>query len=301
MDFTLEQIPQHEDKIAIITGANTGLGFENTKQLADKGVRVVMACRNKQKAEAAKAKILKDSPNAQLDILIIDLSSLKSVRAAAKEYLANYDRLDILINNAGVMIPPYHKTEDGFELQMAANHFGHFLFTGLLLDLLNKTPNARIVSLSSLAHTQGTIHFDNLHWETDYSKLAAYQQSKLACILFALEMQRRLETAGHSTVSLAAHPGVSNTELARHIPKLLYYILYPLVPLVTHSPYHGALPATMAAIHPKAKGGDYFGPVSKREMKGKPGYAKIASRAKDKEVAKKLWEISEQLTGIKFL
>ncbi|MCL4131139.1 UNVERIFIED_CONTAM: hypothetical protein GTU68_051550, partial [Idotea baltica] len=178
---------------------------------------VIMACRNLKKAETAKQQILEKAPNAQVETMEIDLSSLKSVRAFAAAFLKKHKTLDLLINNAGVMIPPYSKTEDGFELQMGANYFGHFLLTGLLLEAIENTPNSRIVSLSSIAHKSGKINFDDLQSEENYSKMEAYSQSKLACLMFAFELQKRLDAKGSKTLSVAAHPGVSNTNLSQHI------------------------------------------------------------------------------------
>lgn len=300
--FNLKNIKSQKGRIAIVTGANTGLGYETALGLAKKEATVIMACRNLQKAEAAKQKIMSEVPNADVDIIQIDLSKLASVRAFAKTYLAKYQQLDLLINNAGVMMPPYTKTEDGFELQMGANHFGHFLLTGLLLEALTRTPDSRVVSLSSLAHQNGKINFSNLNWEKDYSKLGAYGQSKLACLIFGYELQRRLKAAGANTVSVIAHPGASDTELGRHFPKWLYSILkYTLFPLVSHSPDKGALPTLMAALEPSSKGGEYYGPTGFQEMKGNPGLAKTSELSQNLEVAKKLWEVSEDLTGITYL
>ena len=232
----------------------------------------------------------------------IDLSKLKSVRNFAKIFLAKYDALHLLINNAGVMIPPYEKTADGFELQMGANYFGHFLLTGLLLNTITKTSASRIVSLSSIAHKKGDIHFDDLHWEKEYSKMEAYQQSKLACLIFAFELQRRLDKAGSSTLSVAAHPGISNTELGKHIPKLMYLLFRPFASFYIQKPEHGALPTLMAALGTDVKGGDYYGPTgNSQETKGPPGLARSKIKARDEGIAKRLWSVSEELTGVKIL
>lgn len=300
--FDLNKVDSQKGRVAIVTGANTGLGYETALGLAQKEATVVLACRNLQKAEAAKQKILAELPKAEIDIIQIDLSKLRSVREFAKAYLAKYDRLDLLINNAGVMMPPYTKTEDGFELQMGANHFGHFLLTGLLLETLHKTPDSRVVSLSSLAHQNGKIDFENINWEKDYSRIGAYGQSKLACLVYGFELQKRLEAAGSNTISVIAHPGASDTELGRHIPKWLYTTLkYTLFPLISHNVDKGALPTLMGALDARSKGGEYYGPTGFREMKGKPGLASFTDLSKDPEVAKKLWEVSEDLTGITYL
>ena len=286
-----QQSPSQDGRIMIVTGANTGLGYETALSLAQKGAKVIMACRNLSKANAAKARIEKEVLAADLEVMEIDLSSLQSVRAFVNAYLSKHDRLDVLINNAGVMMPPYTKTEDGFELQFEANYLGHFLLTGLLLDTLLKTPGSRIVSLSSIAHKNGKINFDDLQSEKAYDASAAYGQSKLACLMFAYELQRRLEKAGYQqTISTAAHPGIATTELARHMPKLVYTVLkYTLAPFLTHPPDEGAQPTILAAIG-QAKGGDYFGPTGFQEMKGKAGKASSTDLSKNEAIAQRLWK-----------
>lgn len=298
--FDITKIPSQKGRIAIVTGANAGLGYETALQLAKLDAKVIMACRNADKAEKAKKAILEKVPNGDLEIMLLDLGKLASVRAFVKAFLAKYQQLDLLINNAGVMIPPFSKTEDGFESQMAANYFGHFLLTGLLLETLNKTPDARIVALSSKAHESGKIDFENLNAEKSYSRMGAYSQSKLACLMFAYELQRKLEAAGDSTISVAAHPGVSDTDLGRHFPKFWYYLLYPIFMMITHKPSNAALPQLMAALQADVKGGDYFGPTGFRGMKGKPGKVEAMPHAHDEAVAKKLWETTEKLVDFKF-
>lgn len=297
----MEGYANQKGRIFIVTGANTGLGFENTLSLARLSAKVIMACRNSEKAEAAKGKIEALVPGADLEVLTIDLSRLESVREFAKTYQSKYDRLDVLINNAGVMMPPYSKTEDGFELQFGANYLGHFLLTGLLMETLQKTPNSRVVTLSSLVHKNGEINFDDLHFDGGYSASKAYSQSKLACLMFSFELQRRLDQAGQNTpLSLASHPGIATTELSRHMPKALYILLrYTLAPFITHSPKGGAAPSLMAALD-EVKGGEYFGPTGFNEFKGKPGRASYTDLAANEEIAKRLWEVSEELTGYKF-
>jgi NAD(P)-dependent dehydrogenase (short-subunit alcohol dehydrogenase family) len=301
MKHTIDNSSQ-KGRLFIVTGANTGLGYENALSLAHLGGKVIMACRNLTKANAAKAKIESSVPDADLEVLEIDLSSLASVKNFAKTFQAKYDRLDVLINNAGVMTPPYTQTEDGFELQFGANYLGHFLLTGLLLDTLLKTPNSRVVTLSSLVHKNGQINFDDLQSEQDYSASGAYAQSKLACLMFTYELQRRLEKAGHhDTLSVGSHPGIATTELSRHMPKLIYTVLkYTLAPFMTHSPKEGAKPTLMAAIG-EAQGGDYFGPTGFKEYKGPPGKASATELAKDEDIARRLWEVSEKLVGFQYL
>lgn len=300
MSFTAANMPNQAGKTFIVTGANAGLGYETALALAQKDARVVLACRSEAKAQKAKSKILRSAPNADLHIELVDLTDLDSVKRFSDNFQTKFEKLDVLINNAGVMVPPYTQTSDGFELQMGANYFGHFLLTGRLLDVLKKTEDSRIVTLSSLAHLQGSINFDDLHWEESYSKMKAYQQSKLACLIFTLELQRRLEAAKAGPISVAAHPGVSPTELVRHVPNLLVYVLTPLFLMVSHKPAKGALPTLLAAVEKGVQGGDYYGPTGYNEMKGKPGTAKIASHAKDEEIAKRLWDISEKLTGFQY-
>lgn len=300
MSFTADSMPSQAGKTFIVTGANAGLGYETAKALAQKDATVVLACRSEARAQKAKSKILQSAPNADLHIELVDLTDLDSVKRFSDNFQSRFDNLDVLINNAGVMVPPYTQTGDGFELQMGANYFGHFLLTGLLIDTLKQTENSRIVTLSSLAHLQGSINFEDLHWEKSYSKLKAYQQSKLACLIFTLELQRRLEAAKASTISVAAHPGVSPTELVRYVPNLMVYLLTPMFLLISHKPAKGALPTLLAAVQDGVRGGDYYGPTGYNEMKGKPGTAKIASHAKDEEIAQRLWAISEELTRFSY-
>ncbi len=298
---TISNLPSQQGKVIVVTGANAGLGYETTLALAKKGARVVMACRSSSKARTAREALLKEAPNAELDILELDLSSLQSVRNMAAKFQAAYDRLDVLINNAGVMMPPYTRTEDGFELQFMSNYLGHFLLTGLLLPSILKTPASRIVSLSSIIHKRGQINFEDLQSEKSYSAQNAYAQSKLACLLYAYELQRRLEKAGHTdTLSTAAHPGIATTELGRHMPRFLFALLTNTIgPFIAHSSREGAKPSLLAAIG-EATGGDYFGPTGFRELKGKPGKANSSDLSKDAALAKRLWEVSEELVGLSY-
>jgi len=299
--FNINNIAQQKGRVAVVTGANIGLGYETALSLAQKKMTVVLACRNMEKAKAAKTKITTIVPYANIDILAIDLSKLASVRDFAAAYLAKYDRLDILINNAGVMMPPFTLTEDGFELQMAANYFGHFLLTGLLLDTIIATPKSRIVSLSSLAHKNGNINFNDLQSEQHYVPMKAYSQSKLACLMYAYELQRHLNTMNTNTISVAAHPGVAYTNLMQHFPSwLLKYLVSWALPLITHSPKSGAEPTLYAALGTDVQGGDYFGPNGFREMAGRAAKTTSTKLSHNKEIAKRLWEVSETLTGYKY-
>jgi NAD(P)-dependent dehydrogenase (short-subunit alcohol dehydrogenase family) len=300
MSFDLKNISSQHGRLAVVTGANAGLGYETTLGLLRKDVKVIMACRNIDKAKKAKEKLEQEVPKGEIDILEVDLSRLASVRAFAEKFKAKYQRLDLLINNAGVMMPPYTETEDGFELQMAANYFGHFLLTGLLLPVLLDTPHSRVVSLSSIAHQRGEIDFDDLQSKKSYSAIKAYAQSKLACLMFGYELQRRLEANEHKhTISTIAHPGVSVTNLGRHLPKFVQVISPLVAPLFTHSPKKGAQPTLWAALGP-ADGGDYFGPTGWREMKGEAGKVDSTSLSKNKAIAKRLWEVSEALTNFEY-
>jgi NAD(P)-dependent dehydrogenase (short-subunit alcohol dehydrogenase family) len=259
-----------------------------------------MACRNMDKAENAKNDILERVPDADLEIMELDLASLSSVRSFAEAFREKYDKLDLLINNAGVMVPPYSTTEDGFELQFGVNHLGHFLLAARLIDLMPDTSDSRIVSLSSIAHKRGSIHFDDLQWEEKYSRQGAYSQSKLACLMFADELNRKLKTEGKEMLSVAAHPGVSPTELSRHLPSWLTALFKIIGPLFTHAPEKGAQPILKAALDTTVSGGDYYGPQGFREMKGGPGHAGRADVAMDQPAVEKLWKVSEELTNCHF-
>lgn len=299
--FDINQIPSQKGRIAVVTGANVGLGYETALALAQKDLTVIMACRDLEKGARARDQILQQAPGAELDLMQLDLSALKSVREFSDSFLKKYDRLDLLINNAGVMMPPFSLTEDGFELQLATNYLGHFLLTGLLLDTVLKTSESRVVTLSSIAHKNGKIRFDDLQSRQKYSSIGAYGQSKLACLMFAYELQRRLEKNGGATISVAAHPGVSNTNLSRHYPKWTK-ILEPLfVPFFTHSPKNAAEPTLYAALGEDVRGGDYFGPDGWNEMKGRATKVDSTALSKDPEVARRLWAVSEELTGLRYL
>ncbi len=299
--FNINNTPSQKGKLAVVTGANIGLGYETALELAKKEATVIMACRNIDKANAAKTKLLEAVPQADLVVMQLDLGDLASVKKFADSFLEKYNKLDLLINNAGIMVPPYQLTKDGFESQFGVNHLGHFYLTGLLLDTVVATPNSRIVILSSLAHQPGKINFDDLQSKEKYSAMKAYQQSKLANLMFALELQRRLEKANHQTIAVAAHPGISNTNLGQHIPRILYYLVLPFFSFMIHSPNAGAMPTLYAALGDDVKGGEYFGPTGRKEMKGPAGRAIIFRHAEDTEVAGKLWAVSEQLTDIRYL
>ncbi|MGW5106565.1 SDR family NAD(P)-dependent oxidoreductase [Nocardia sp. NPDC004123] len=299
--WTENDVPEQQDRLAVVTGANTGLGFETARVLAAHGASVVLAVRDVEKGKQAVARIAEIVPGARLSVLALDLASLESVRAAAAELRAAHPRIDLLINNAGLMYPPRQNTADGFELQFGTNHLGHFALTGLVLDLLLKTPNSRVVTVASLAHRlRGKIHFDDLQWERSYDRVAAYGQSKLANLMFTYELQRRLTAHGANTIAVAAHPGGSNTELMRNSPAVIRWLAPAVAPLVTQSPAKGALPTLRAATDPGVLGGQYYGPDGLGEVRGYPRVVASSNRSHDLAAQRRLWAVSEQLTGVTF-
>jgi NAD(P)-dependent dehydrogenase (short-subunit alcohol dehydrogenase family) len=291
-----QDIPDQEDRIAVVTGASSGIGYETARVLAEKKATVIIAVRNLQKGKAAADQILEQHPNADVKLMELDLANLESVRHFADEFKKNFNRLDLLINNAGVMIPPYSKTADGFELQFGTNHLGHFALTGLLFDLIMETPGSRIVNVSSGAHNYGDLNFDDLNWEKrSYKKMKAYADSKIANIYFTYELQKRAEKNGGTPLVTAAHPGWTATELQRHA-RLFRFLNNFLSQDITM----GALPTLYAAVGPDVKGGDYYGPSGWREMRGYPKKVESNELSHNEEIAKKLWEISEELTAVRF-
>ncbi|PWJ40968.1 oxidoreductase [Sediminitomix flava] len=298
--FNLKNFPNQKGRIAIVTGANIGLGYETARALVKKEATVIMACRNEKKAQNAIAELKKEIPNADLVFIPLNLSSAISVRAFVRTYLERYSKLDLLINNAGIMVPPFSLTEDGYESQMGVNYFNHFLLTMLLLPTLNQTEGARVVTLSSIAHRKATIDFENLNSERDYQKMKAYGQSKLACLMFAYELDRKLKQSNSKVLSVAAHPGVSTTNLAQHLPSVMVSIFSVISPLFAHNPEEGARPTLLAALGQDVKGGEYFGPTGFREMKGEAGKVSSTDYSHDKKIAARLWEVSEELTKESF-
>jgi NAD(P)-dependent dehydrogenase (short-subunit alcohol dehydrogenase family) len=294
-NWTTENIPDLTGKIAIVTGANSGIGYETARALAYKGASVVLACRNLDKGEAATRQIVQAHPGAQAELLPLDLSDLASIRRFASEFADHYDRLDLLINNAGIMAIPFGKTADGFELQFGTNHLGHFALTGLLLQLILHTPRARIITVSSGAHRFGEIDFDNLNGEKGYDRGRAYAQSKLANLLFTYELQRRFDGAGVAALAAAAHPGWTETNLQAH-----WRMVRVLNPLIAQRPEMGALPTLYAATASDVQGGDYYGPNGWQELRGYPTRVRSSARSYDAAVAARLWAVSEELTGVRF-
>ncbi len=290
-------VPEQAGRTALVTGANSGIGFETARVLAERGAAVVLACRDPGKASAAAARIAAAAPRASLSVVRLDLASLASIRAAAEELRAGHDRLDLVINNAGLMMPPYGRTEDGFELQFGTNHLGHFALTGLLLDRMMAVPGSRVVTLSSNGHRMGRIDFGNLQWEHGYRRPAAYGRSKLANLLFTYELQRRLAASGAATAALAAHPGTSRTELTRHLPA---WMRAGALVVPNQSSAMGALPTLRAATDPGARGGEYYGPAGFGEFTGPARRVESSARSRDGEAARRLWDESERLTGVTY-
>jgi NAD(P)-dependent dehydrogenase (short-subunit alcohol dehydrogenase family) len=297
MNWKIKMMENQTGKVVIITGSNTGIGYHMAYGLASKGANVVMACRNLEKASDSRNKILKDFPKANIKLYQLDLADLDNIKYFANKFINENDKLDILINNAGVMIPPYSKTKNNFELQFGTNHLGHFALTGLLLPLLEKNDNGRIITVSSIAHNPGIIDFNDLNSERKkYSKWGSYSQSKISNLCFAIELDRRLKAGGFSTISLASHPGYSNTELQRY--SILWRILNVFFAM---SAKKGAEATLFAATNQIATEYIYWGPTGIIEMRGRTGKAKINKKAQDKDTAKRLWSISEEMTGVKFL
>jgi NAD(P)-dependent dehydrogenase (short-subunit alcohol dehydrogenase family) len=295
--WTTTDIPDQTGRVAVITGANTGLGYETAAALAAKGAHVVLAVRNLDKGKDAAALIDKRNPAAEVNLQELDLTSLDSIRAAAEQLRSDHDRIDLLINNAGVMYTPKSTTKDGFELQFGTNHLGHFAFTGLLLDRLLPLAGSRVVTVSSIGHRiRADIHFDDLQWEHSYNRVAAYGQAKLANLLFTYELQRRLAPHG-TTIAAAAHPGSSNTELMRNLPPLVARVSAVIEPLFQDAAM-GALPTLRAGTDPGAHGGQYFGPDGFGQMRGHPKVVASSAKSHDVEVQKRLWAVSEELTGV---
>lgn len=301
-----DNIPRQAGKRILITGANSGIGLAAAKVLAAKGAHVILACRNEEKALQAMSGIRRSHPKASLQFLPLDLGNLRSVRDMSNELLEQYDKLDVLINNAGVMWLPQGKTVDGFETQIGINHFGHFALTGLLLPALLKQPGSRVVTVSSIAHRAGNLNFDDLFFDRrPYGKHKAYGQSKLANLVFARELERRLNRAGAQTISLAVHPGVSNTSLGQSraetpASRVVSGMAQILTPLLGQSALRGALPTLYAATETGLQGGDYFGPDGFYEAYGNPAPAYSTRRSNNPEIGRKLWEVSEQLTGVAY-
>ena len=295
--WNMAQVPSQRGKVAVVTGANGGLGYETALGLAKKDVEVILACRNLQKAEAAKSGMVRQYPGARIKTMQLDVSSLREVRQFADQFGRQYDKLDLLINNAGIMMSPYRVTQDGFENQLATNYIGHFALTGLLLPLLTGTPGSRVVTLSSLSYKWARIQFEDLHARKGYSRRKAYGQSKRACLVFAYELHRRLSAAGYDTLSVAAHPGLAKTNLDQYFPALIR----PLGSLFLQPAGKGALPVLYAALEQGVKGGEFIGPDGFKEMRGEPSRVDSDAYSKDQKVAERLWQASQEMTRVYYL
>jgi NAD(P)-dependent dehydrogenase (short-subunit alcohol dehydrogenase family) len=293
-DWTAKSIPDLTGKIVIVTGANSGIGYETARALACKNATVILACRNREKGEVAIRRIDQEYPEAKTTLMRLDLSDLAWVRCFADEFVSHYNRLDILINNAGIMAIPFGKTANGFEIQFGTNHLGHFALTGLLLKLITCTPKARVVTVSSSMHLLGKMDFANLNGEKRYHRQGAYAQSKLANLLFTYELQRRFEHAGVDTLAVAAHPGWTETNLQIH-----WRLLWMMNSFAGQKPQMGALPTLYAATASDVRGGEYYGPRG-LQVWGYPARVRSNNRSYDAAVAARLWEISEELTGVRY-
>ncbi|MFJ7847939.1 oxidoreductase [Peribacillus sp. NPDC097224] len=296
-----DQMADVKGKTVVITGANSGLGFETAFVLAGKGAEVILAVRNASKGEKAVDRITSAHPKANVSVMPLDLSDLRSIHQFSDSFLENYDSLSILINNAGVMIPPYSQTKDGFELQFGSNHLGHFALTGLLLPKILSTPKSRVVTLSSLAANNGNIDFDHLDGKDQYKPMRYYAQSKLANLLFSRELQNKFEQHQANSISVACHPGLSHTNLmSRGSGKPLNKFVHYLSKTFTQPANMGALPTLYAATEPTLRGGEYIGPDGKKGRKGFPKKDPIIDSLYDKDTSEKLWEISASMTGVQY-
>ena len=294
--WTTENISDQKGKVVIITGSSSGIGFEAARVLANKNAEVIVAVRNQQKGDAALNKIKSQNSSANIKVMLLDLANLMSIKTFADNFKKKYTKLDLLINNAGVMMPPYGKTKEGFELQFGTNHLGHFALTGHLFELIKKTPNSRIVNISSSAHNWGNIDFSDLTWENrKYKTGRSYGDSKISNLYFTYELQNRLGDKISNPAVTAVHPGWTATELQRHSSVFSFLNRFLAMPI-----WQGALPTLRAATDSNVKSGDYFGPDGFQERRGYPVKVESNKLSHDKEIAKKLWGVSEDLTGIKF-
>jgi NAD(P)-dependent dehydrogenase (short-subunit alcohol dehydrogenase family) len=291
-----ENISDQKGNVVIVTGSSSGLGFETANVLASKKATVIVAVRDEVKGVAAVEKIKVENPNADVQVMLVDLADLESVHKFAENFKKKFTKLDLLINNAGVMNPPCTKTKDGFELQFGTNHLGHFALTGLLVDLIKETPDSRVVNVSSTAHKIGKLNFDDLNWETRrYNKFRSYGDSKLANLYFTSELQKRLDEQSSGVIVASAHPGASATELSRHS------LFFRVLSLFVQDSIMGALPTLYAAVAPDVQGNDYYGPGGFQEFSGYPKKVESTKRAKRADVAANLWDVSEEMTGVSYL
>ncbi len=303
--WTTADVGDQHGRVAVVTGASSGLGLQTARVLAEHGATVVLAARDPARMASAAEQVRAVAKGAQPETAELDLASLESVRKAAAELIARFPRIDLLINNAGVMMPPYGLTSDGFELQFGTNHLGHFALTGLLLPAMLAVPGSRVVTVSSNGHRAGRMDFDNLMSSRHYSRMAAYGRSKLANLMFTYELQRRLSAAHAQTMALAAHPGTARTELTRHMPSIAETVMgSPRLATVNswwlQDATMGALPTLRAATDPDAVGGTYYGPDGFLQLTGYPVVVTSSTRSHNAEVQRRLWTESEQLTHVTY-
>ena len=300
--WTASDVPDQSGRVAIVTGSNTGIGYGAAAVLADKGAHVVLAVRNVDKGNDAKARITASSPNAVVTVQELDLTSLESIRKAADELRAAHPRIDLLINNAGVMYTDKATTKDGFELQFGTNHLGHFALTGQLLDNMLAVDGSRVVTISSVGHRiRARIHFEDLQLERNYDRVVAYGQSKLANLLFTYELARRLKLKGAPTIATAAHPGAADTDLLRNMPGGIRQVSqFVWTNFIAQNADMGALPTLRAATDPGAQSGQYYGPDGIGEQRGHPKVVKSSAQSHDEDVQRRLWSVSEELTGVTY-
>ena len=292
--WNASDIGDQSGRVAIVTGANRGIGLPTAGELSRRGARVVMACRSVESARAAASRIDRDNPSGGLVVMELDLADLASVRGFAEEFRRRFDRLDLLINNAGVMLPPFSRTADGFEVQFGTNHLGHFALTARLLDLLEQTAGSRVVTVASTGHRFAAIDFDDLHWRARrYQPVRAYFESKLANLLFTHELQRRFDQAGVPVLALAAHPGWTGTDLLRFSRVLQWLSGFLAMP-----PLQGALPTLYAATAPDVQPGGYYGPDGLAQIRGYPVQVRASKASRDTSVAVRLWAVSEELVNL---
>ncbi len=299
--WNTEKIGNLKGNNVIVTGSSSGIGLEAAKVLAAKGASVTLAVRNIEKGKRIIEKFHSENPDAALTVMHLDLADLKSIKEFADQYMSDHKHLQILINNAGIMIPPYRKTRDGFESQFGTNHLGHFALTAHLMPVILATPHSRVISTSSIAARKAGIHFNNLDGSKGYEPMKFYRQSKLACLMFAIELDHRLKNAGKTTISVACHPGISVSNLiSRGTGKEANGLLKKMMRIIAQPAHMGALPTLYAATHPELNGGEYIGPDGPGNRKGNPVQTSEASRLFNSEISARLWEVSEELTGVKF-
>ncbi|MDE0232464.1 MAG: oxidoreductase [bacterium] len=300
--WTSEQIPDLAGRVAVVTGANSGIGLETVRELARRGARTILACRSEERGRRGIGELQAEMPDSSVELMKLDLGSLSSIQAFAHDFARGHTRLDMLINNAGVMAVPHSLTEDGFESQMGVNHLGHFALTGRLLEPLLATPGARVVTVSSVGHRGATMDFENLLFENGgYTPFRPYWRSKLANLLFTYELERRLRSAGARVSALAAHPGFSSTNIGGHLSRHWYSrIQEPLMSAFIQSAAMGALPTLRAAVDPDAEGGQFYGPSGLGGLRGHPVVVSSNAASHNSEYSRRLWRVSEELTGVHY-